>query len=61
MQEVDYNLTLCPLQCRLQKIETNILRKGIAWPQSQYSHSVPLLLQEICGPILGMYKLLIDT
>jgi hypothetical protein len=54
-------------------IETNVPRKGIARPQSQFPHScvcerffiptidLPVLLQEICGPILGIYKLFTDT
>jgi hypothetical protein len=47
-----------------RKFETNVPRKGIARPQSQFPHHVsvrylyiptidlPILLQEICGPIL---------
>jgi hypothetical protein len=48
-----------------RKFETNIPRKGIARPLSQFPYSVsefyittiglPILLQEICGPILGIY------
>jgi hypothetical protein len=55
-----------------RKFETNIPKKGIARPQSQFPHSsvsdlyiptidVPNLLQEICGPILVIYKSLTDT
>ncbi len=49
--------------------ENSKQRKRIAWPQSQFSHScvcdqniyislidLPILLQEICEPILGIYK-----
>jgi hypothetical protein len=58
-------------KCR--KFETNIPRKGISGPQSQfpqscvceriiYSHDgLPFLLEKICGPILGIYKSLTDT
>jgi hypothetical protein len=53
--------------------ETSIPRKGIARLQSQFPHSFvcerfiyshdrsPILLQEICGLILGIYKSLTDT
>ena len=53
------------------KFKTNIPCKGIARSQSLFQHSVsvsdlsiptfclPILLQEICGPILGIYKSLI--
>jgi hypothetical protein len=59
-----------------RKLETNIPRKGIVRPQSQFPHSCvceryiqyiyshdrsAFLLQEICGPILGIYKSLTDT
>ncbi len=55
-----------------RKLERKIPRKGIARPQSQFAHScvlylyipmidLPILLQEICGPILGIYKSLTDT
>jgi hypothetical protein len=49
-----------------QKFETNIPRKGIARPQSQFPHSCvcerfTILQQEICRPILGIYKSLTDT
>jgi hypothetical protein len=54
-------------KCR--KFETNIPRKGISGPQSQFPHScvcariiyshdgLPFLLEEICGcgPILGIF------
>ena len=58
-------------KCR--KFETNIPRKGISGPQSQFPHSssvsdlyiptigLPILLEELCGPILGLYKSLTDT
>ncbi len=58
---------------RIEKFKTIIPRKGIAWPQSQFPHSVsvcdlyiptidlPILLQELCGPILGVYKSLTAT
>jgi hypothetical protein len=48
-----------------RKLETNIPRKGIAWPNFHIHVSesdlyiptidLPILLQEICGPILGIY------
>jgi hypothetical protein len=56
-----------------RKFETNIPRKGIARPQSQFPHSgvseqfiyptigLPVCCRKICGPILGMYKSLTDT
>ncbi len=58
-------------KCR--KFETNIPRKGILGPQSQFPHScvceqlyiptmgLPVLLEGICGLILGIYKSLKDT
>jgi hypothetical protein len=56
-------------KCR--KFETNIPRKGISGPQSQFPHScvceriatmgLPVLLEEICIVILGIYKSLKDT
>jgi hypothetical protein len=60
----------CTLQrTNTEKFETNIPRKGIVRPQSQFPRScarerfvnynptidLPILLQEICGPILGIY------
>ncbi len=61
--------------CKRQylKLETNILRKGIVRPQSQFLHScgckcfyIPRIVclfccRKICGPILGTYKSLTDT
>jgi hypothetical protein len=56
-----------------QKLETDTPRNGIVRPQSRFPHSVsvsvlfiptidlPILLQEICGPILGIFKSLTDT
>jgi hypothetical protein len=59
-----------------EKLETNIPRKGYMRPQSQFPHScvcerfiylyiptidLPILLQEVCGPILGIYRSLTDT
>ncbi len=52
-----------------RKFETNISRKGIAnfhihVPVSELyipTIDLPILLQEICGPILGIYELLTDT
>ncbi len=51
-----------------RKLKTNIPRKGIEWPQSHHFHihvsvsnlfiptiDLPILLREICGPILGIY------
>ncbi len=58
-------------KCR--KFEANIPRKGISGPKSQFPHSclceriiyshdgASFLLEEICGPILGIYKSLTDT
>ncbi len=51
------------------KFETNILRKGIARHSPNFHIHVSVsdlyipkidLLQDICGPILGIYKLLTD-
>ncbi len=58
-----------------RKFETNIPRKGIARGHSPNFHihvsvsdlyiptidDLPILLQEICGPIQGIYKSLTDT
>jgi len=69
------NFRKCTAKNRCRKFETNIPRKGIARPQSQLPHScvcerfilyiptidLPILLQEICGPIMGIYKSLTDT
>ncbi len=58
-----------------RKLETNIPRKGISRPMSQFPqscvcerfiYSIPtidlsIILQDICGPILGIYKSLSDT
>ncbi len=56
-----------------RKFETNIPRKGISGSQSQFPHSCvcdriiyshggsAFLLEEICGPILRIYKSLTDT
>jgi hypothetical protein len=54
-----------------RKLEINIPRKGIARPNFHIHVSVsdlyipkidlPILLQEICGPILGIYKSLTET
>ncbi len=55
--------------------KTNIPRKGISGPKSQFPHSdicewctvyiptigLPILLEEICRPILGLNKSLTDT
>jgi hypothetical protein len=63
------------LHCKepIPKIRNKYFRKGIARPRSQFhihvsvsglyipTIDVPILLQEICGPILGIYKLLTDT
>jgi hypothetical protein len=67
-----YHNTLQKIQYR--KFETKILRKGIARSCSPNFHihvsvshlyiptiDLSILLQEICGPILGIYKLLTDT
>jgi hypothetical protein len=65
---------ICTAKKKCQKFETNIPRKGISGPESQFPHSCvceriiyistigpPFLLEEICGPILGIYKSLTDT
>ncbi len=66
---------LAALKNQYRKFVTNIPRKGIVRPQSQFPHScicerfiysiptidLPILLQEICGPILAIYKTLSDT
>ncbi len=51
-----------------RKFEPNIPRKGIArpfmclWSDLYFPPiGLPILLQEICGPILGIYKSLTDT
>jgi hypothetical protein len=55
---------------KYQNFETNIPRKGISGYQSQFPHScvcecyipmisLPILLEEICRPILGLYKVYI--
>ncbi len=61
-------------KCR--KFETNIPRRGISRSQSQFPNfhihvsvsdlymptmGLPFLLEEICGPILGINKSLTDT
>ncbi len=57
---------------KYRNFETNIPRKGILGSQSQfpyscicewfiYSHDLPILLEEICRLILGLYKSLTDT
>jgi len=66
--------TVSVKKCR--KLETNIPRKGIAQPSPNFHIHVsiclwailyiptidlPILLQDICGPILGIYKSLTDT
>jgi hypothetical protein len=67
------NLRLvCTAKNQYRKFKTHIPRKGIAHPHSQFPHScvcerfiytidLPILLLEICGQILGIYKLLTDT
>ncbi len=69
-------LTLCTAKNQYRKLETDITRKGIARTQSQFPHSFvcqrfiyshdqsaysAILLKEIGGPILGIYKSLTDT
>jgi hypothetical protein len=79
-------MAMCALYCYLwlhhttktkcRKFETNIPRKGISGPQSQFPQihihvsvselyistmGLPFLLEEIRGPILGIYKSLKDT
>jgi hypothetical protein len=68
--ELKTTISPLPLTAKNQypKFETNIPKKGrIARTQSQFSHSCvcgryipPILLQEICGPIQGLYKSLTE-
>ncbi len=65
----------CTGKTKCRNFYTNIHRKGMSGPQSQFPHScvceriiqyiptmgLPFLLEEICGPILGIYKSLTDT
>jgi hypothetical protein len=65
----------CTAKTKYRNFETNIPRKGISRSPSQFPHScvceriiysiptigLPILLEEICGPILGLYKSLTDT
>ncbi len=65
----------CTSKTKYQNFETNIPKKGILGPQSQFPHScvcepfiyfhdrsgLPILLEEICRPILGLNKSLTDT
>ena len=65
----------CTAKTLYEKFETNIPKKGIARPQSQFPHScvcelfiyciptigLPILLQEICGPIPWEYIRLWQT
>ncbi len=46
-----------------RKFETNIPRKGIVSVSDLYIPTIdlPVLLQEMCGQILGIYKSLKDT
>jgi hypothetical protein len=64
-----------PIHCKekYQNYETNIPRKGISGSQAQFQNHAsvsdlyigtigpPILLEEICRPILGLYKSLTDT
>jgi hypothetical protein len=63
----------CTAKKKCRKFEANIPRKGI-WGLSPNFHihvsvselyiptiELPFLLEEICGPILGIYKSLTDT
>ncbi len=66
-------MVLCTAKTPYRKFETNIPIKGIVRSQFQFPHScvcerfyiptidLPILLQELCGPILGKYKSLTDT
>ncbi len=65
---------LCTAKIKYRNFETNIIRKGISGSQSQFLHScvcewfiyciptigLPIMLEEICRPILGLYKSLTD-
>jgi hypothetical protein len=66
----------CIAKKKCRKFETNIPRKGISGSQSQFhihhihvsiselyipTMGLPFLLEEICGPILGICKSLTDT
>ncbi len=63
----------CTAKTKYRNFESNIPRKGISGSQSQFPHScvwelfiystigLPILLEEICRPILGLYKSLTDT
>ncbi len=69
------NETDCSAKTQYRKLETNIPRNGIARPQSQFPHSCVCARiiyshdrsaysaagKYVCGPILGIYKLLTDT
>jgi hypothetical protein len=66
---------VCTAKTKCRKCEANIPRKGISGPQSQFPHScvyeritvyiptmgLPVLLEEICRLIMGIYKSLKDT
>jgi hypothetical protein len=66
---------LCTAKTKCRNFETNIPRKGISGSQSQFPHScvcerfiysiptisLPIRLEELCRPILGLYKSLTDT
>jgi hypothetical protein len=66
-----YSYYTAKTKCR--KFETNIPRKGISGLSSNFhihvavselyipTMGLPFLLEEICGPILGIYKSLTDT
>ncbi len=72
---INVNDILYIAKTKYRNFETNIPRKGISGSQSQFPHScvcewfiqyilttgLPILLEEICGPILGLYKSLTGT
>jgi hypothetical protein len=65
-----YPVSVRTAKNQYQKLETYITRKGIARPQSTLmclrdlvipTIDLPILVQEMCGLILGIYKSLTDT
>ena len=71
IKKICFRVNTAKTKCR--KFETNIPRKGISGPQSQFhihvsvselyipTMGLPVLLEEICRLILGIYKSLKDT
>ncbi len=62
---------ICTAKTKYKNFETNIPRKGISSPNFHIHASVsdlyistiglPILLEEVCRPILGLYTSLTDT